>query len=104
MGKSGNPAKRAQKGPQRRTRRDLIDVSTDEVRGLVILDVGGQKTGMTAETCKALENSLATARAVVEGPTTDDRPHSRACGMSCRGHGTDCAKDCPTCGGEGDRA
>lgn len=29
----------------------------------------------------------------------DDRPHSRACGIFCRGHGPECSSDCPTCGG-----
>lgn len=31
---------------------------------------------------------------------TDDRPHSRACGISCNGHGPQCHKNCPTCGGK----
>ncbi len=29
----------------------------------------------------------------------DERPHSRACGMNCRGHGLSCSPDCPTCRG-----
>jgi hypothetical protein len=29
----------------------------------------------------------------------DGRPHSRACGISCRGHGSACSPDCPTCQG-----
>lgn len=32
-------------------------------------------------------------------PEVDNRPHSRACGPFCRGHGTACSKNCPTCGG-----
>lgn len=32
-------------------------------------------------------------------PAPDDRPHSRACGPFCRGHGTACHPNCPTCGG-----
>lgn len=28
-----------------------------------------------------------------------ERPHSRACGVACLGHGPACAKDCPTCHG-----
>lgn len=45
-------------------------------------------------------------RLVVEQPDprddfgVDDRPHSRACGISCRGHGPQCSPDCPTCGGQ----
>lgn len=27
-------------------------------------------------------------------------PHSRACGIYCRGHGSACASDCPTCHGQ----
>jgi hypothetical protein len=30
---------------------------------------------------------------------TDDRPHSRACGWRDHAHGSDCSRDCPTCGG-----
>lgn len=38
-----------------------------------------------------------------EQPTlhiTDDRPHSRACGLFCQGHGAKCNRNCPTCGGK----
>ena len=31
-------------------------------------------------------------------PRVDSRPHSRACGIRCPGHGIGCARDCPTCG------
>lgn len=99
-GRSGNPAKRAQeKAPaRRRSRRDLIDVDVDKGRSLVLLDVGGQITGMTVETTDALILSLTNARHEVAS-TADRRPHSRACGMTCQGHGAACAKDCPTCHG-----
>lgn len=30
-------------------------------------------------------------------PAPDQRPHSRACGIHCPGHGRGCAPDCPTC-------
>lgn len=30
---------------------------------------------------------------------TDHRPHSRACGMHAHPHGTQCHRNCPTCGG-----
>jgi hypothetical protein len=32
-------------------------------------------------------------------PDRDDRPHSRACGITRHDHGTDCSPDCPTCCG-----
>ena len=38
--------------------------------------------------------------AALQRPVWDRRPHSRACGVSCAGHGTACAKDCPTCHGQ----
>lgn len=34
----------------------------------------------------------------------DRRPHSRACGISCPGHGTSCHASCPTCGGKAEAA
>lgn len=100
MGRSGNPAKRESTKPQARprTRRDLIDVSVDLSRGLVLIDVGGEVTGMLPQTVDALIVSLTNAkREVVRNE--DRRPHSRACGMACQGHGAACAKDCPTCHG-----
>lgn len=33
----------------------------------------------------------------VRSPLADDRPHSRACGMSRHDHGSACSADCPTC-------
>lgn len=35
-------------------------------------------------------------------PAKDERPHSRACGLNCPGHGVGCAPDCPTCNFGGD--
>ena len=32
-------------------------------------------------------------------PPIDQRPHSRACGFQCPGHGSGCHYTCPTCGG-----
>lgn len=31
--------------------------------------------------------------------STDERPHSRACGVTPHEHGTGCHANCPTCGG-----
>jgi len=31
--------------------------------------------------------------------TRDRRPHSRACGIKCTGHGRGCHSNCPTCHG-----
>jgi hypothetical protein len=47
--------------------------------------------------------TLATVRTTGQ-PERDRRPHSRACGMFCRGHGRDCAPDCPTCYGSADES
>lgn len=80
------------------SRRDGIEVSIVRDRELVVLDVGGELTGMTVETTDALILSLTNARNELAG-TADNRPHSRACGMFCRGHGAACSKDCPTCHG-----
>lgn len=34
---------------------------------------------------------------VAEHPRKDERPHSRACGITIHDHGPGCAADCPTC-------
>lgn len=102
MGKSGNPAKRAAqqgKHSKRPTRRDGIEVSVIRDRGLVVLDVGGELTGMTIETTDALIMSLTNARNDLMG-NGDRRPHSRACGIGPHEHGAACSKDCPTCHGD----
>lgn len=100
MGRSGNPAKRAAQAggtpSHRRTRRDLIDVEVDEPRELVVLNVGGERTGMTVATVDALILSLTNARNHL---SRDNSPHSRACGIQPHEHGAACSKDCPTCGG-----
>lgn len=33
-------------------------------------------------------------------PVNLEGPHSRACGISKHDHGSECASDCPTCGGK----
>lgn len=38
------------------------------------------------------------------GSNGDRRPHSRACGPFCQGHGTACSTNCPTCGGRADES
>lgn len=75
-----------------------MEVRVDVARRLVLLDVGGEVTGMTSETTNALIQSLTNARDEID-PTRDGRPHSRACGIRKHDHGRECSKDCPTCGG-----
>lgn len=41
----------------------------------------------------------ATYTMVAPPQVVDRRPHSRACGIQCFGHGLACSADCPTCGG-----
>jgi hypothetical protein len=42
-------------------------------------------------------NSRLQERLANLGLGPDRRPHSRACGVFCPGHGQGCAPDCPTC-------
>lgn len=106
MGESGNPAKRAQQKrarggqhvrPVPRVPIDMIAVDSDLNRGLVLVALHGQITGMEAETAEQFAAELTEHARRVRAGAVDDRPHSRACGLTCPGHGPHCAKDCPTC-------
>lgn len=71
MGKSGNPAKRdvGRRSPVRvRPRRDMIEVSVDKDREIVVLNVGGELTGLTEQTVADLILSLSNARAELAMP------------------------------------
>lgn len=46
-----------------------------------------------AEVAEAIDNGTTAALVIPH----DDRPHSRACGIRCQGHGPECSSDCPTC-------
>lgn len=55
-----------------------------------------------ARACDMLANQVnrpAPSWSPLEGDDKDLRPHSRACGIRQHDHGTQCAVDCPTCGG-----
>lgn len=55
-------------------------------------------TGYDARACEC-GRRIWTGIEEAEYAAKDRRPHSRACGLFCQGHGSDCATDCPTCHG-----
>jgi len=62
MGKSGNPAKRAQQErPKRRGGRAMLDVDVDLDRGMVLFFVDGEPMGLHPDTADTLALSLANA-------------------------------------------
>lgn len=99
MGRSGNPAKRAQQQARARLGGSpLIHVEINEERRLVVMYVGDQPIGMAPETTDALIDSLTNANRALRA--RDNRPHSRACGIGPHEHGPACHSNCPTCGGK----